>query len=226
MAKILVVEDDPLLRDMVVRWLSSENHLVESSADGRDAQLRLQTYKYDLIVLDLDLPFVSGLTICAQLRARGDSTLVLMLTQKDSLQEKVDGFERGADDYLTKPFELPELSVRIKALSKRGRQRHDNTLTAGGITLNGDTFEVTAHSQKVDLGEMEFALLEFFMRHPGQVFNLEALLHRVWTSDSSGSIDGVRVCITRLRKKIDRDSGESYIKNIHGVGYRFNVPLE
>lgn len=224
MAKILVVEDDPLLRDMVRKWLTSDNHEVELSPDGRDAQLRLRQYSYDLLVLDIDLPFVSGLTLCQDLRASGDATLILMLTQKDLLSDKVEGFERGADDYLTKPFELQELSVRIKALLKRGRQKPDNTIELGGIRLNKNTFEVFVRNTPIELAEKEFALLEFLMRHAGQVFTLDALLNRVWTSDSAGSVEGVRVCITRLRKKLDLQTQESYIKNLHGIGYRFQVP--
>lgn len=220
-----MVEDDPVLRDMLARWLVSENHLVESSADGRDAEARLQLYQYDVVVLDLDLPYMSGLSICRNLRSKGDSTLVLMLTQKGLLADKVEGFERGADDYLTKPFELMELSMRIKALLKRGRERKSNAIQVGGVSLNPDTFEVLVYENRIELAEMEFALLEFFMRHEGQIFSLDALLNRVWSSDSSGSVEGVRVCITRLRKKIDVQMKDSYIKNVHGVGYRFNAPL-
>lgn len=219
-AKVLVVEDDALLRDMVVRWLSSENHNVESSADGQDARQRLGQYSYDIAILDIDLPFVSGYQLCSEIRAKHASTLVLMLTQKDALTDKVEGFERGADDYLTKPFELIELSLRVKALLKRGRERQDNGMVAGNLRLNRDTFEVRSAGKLIELSESEFALLEFFVKHENQIFSLDALLNRVWTSDSTGTADGVRVCITRLRKKIDTPE-HSYIKNVHGVGYKF-----
>lgn len=220
MTKILVVEDDKTLATTVSDWLKYEHYLVEVVPSGQAALDRLGTSQYDVIVLDLALPGIGGIEVLRQYRARGGATPVLILTGKGELDEKEQGFEAGADDYLTKPCHLRELSARVKALLRRPKLVVGNTLKAGELELDPNAFKVMRNGVEVQLARMEFALLEFLMRHPGQVFSPEALLERVWQSESERSPESIRTLIKKLRKKIDAPDGESHIENVHGVGYR------
>jgi two-component system, OmpR family, response regulator len=176
--------------------------------------------QYDVIVLDWDLPGATGVEICTSFRAKGGNTPIIMLTGKSTLRDKEEGLDSGADDYLTKPFHIKELSARIRALLRRPLSVTGNTLKVGDITLCPISYKVTKAEQEVQLLPREFALLEFLMRHPGQVFGAEALLDRVWNSDSEASPDALRTCMKRLRKKIESPEGDSIIKTVHGVGYK------
>lgn len=221
-AKILVVEDDQGLARMVREWLTFERHLVETSGDGREGLEKLCSFQYDLVVLDWDLPQISGVEICRQFRSRGGNTPILMLTGKDAISDKESGFSAGADDYLTKPFHMKELSLRLKALLRRASPSASDTLKAGDLELDTQQHKVTRAGQEVQLLPKEFALLEFLMRHPGQVFSAEALLIRVWASEVDTSVDAVSTCIKRLRKKIDVEGKDSAVRTIHGVGYKLD----
>ncbi|HEY9712271.1 MAG TPA: response regulator transcription factor [Chroococcales cyanobacterium] len=223
MAKILMVEDDRALRETVDKWLTFEHHRVEIVDNGESALESLKFYKYDLIILDLNLPKVSGLEVCKQFRQSGGVTPILMLTGKDKIEEKEEGFDLGADDYLTKPFHLKELSVRVRALLRRPQGYTGNVLEAGTLVLEPSTFRVVRDGEEVQLSQQEFALLEFLMRNQNQVFSPEALLDRVWESSSDVSPAAIRTHVKMLRKKLDREGQPSYIRNIHGVGYRFEA---
>jgi DNA-binding response OmpR family regulator len=221
MAKILVVEDDKALCNTVEKWLTFEHHLVEVVDNGAQALENLKFYKYDLVVLDINLPKMSGLEVCKEFRAGGGSTPVLMLTGKDTVEEKEQGLDSGADDYLTKPFHLKELSARVRALLRRPSNFAGDVLKAGSLSLEPNTFRVQRDGENIQLSQQEFALLEFLMRNANQVFSPEALLDRVWKSSSDVSPAAIRTHIKMLRKKLDKDGEQSYIRNIHGVGYRF-----
>lgn len=220
MAKILVVEDDAELGESYRDWLTQEKHTVEILTDGGEATLRLKTYQYDIIVLDWNLPKVSGLEICQQYRALAGTTPILMITGKNTVDDKVMGLDAGADDYLTKPFHLKELSSRIRALLRRPTPVLDNTLVVGSLELNSQMRCVKRNGKEIPLLPREFALLEFLMRHPGEIFNPEALLNRIWNSESESSIYTVYTYIKTLRRKIAGDDGKSPIVNVHGVGYK------
>lgn len=222
-AKILIVEDDESLSRMVSEWLVGEHHHVECSFDGVDALEKLQYYDFDMIILDLNLPSMSGIKILKEFRASGKRTPVLILTGQDKVEDKELGLDTGADDYLTKPFHMKELSARVRAVLRRPSSYAGDKLTAGGLELTPGTHSVRVNGNEISLLPKEFALLEFFMRHPDQVFSADALLNRVWASASDSSIDALTTCVKRLRKKIDVDGSPSFIKTVHGVGYKLNT---
>lgn len=222
MAKVLLVEDDPDFNEAIQRWLENELYTVESVMDGADADQRLKVYSYDLVVLDWELPGLSGLEVCKRYRAGGGKAPILMLTAKSAISEKEAGLDSGADDYLTKPFHMKELSARLRALLRRTGRFTETVLKARDIVLEPGLFSVTRDGQEIRLLPKEFALLEFFMRHPGEVFSADALLDRVWVSESDVTPDAVVTCIKRLRKKVDVESQSSIIRTIHGVGYKLD----
>lgn len=224
MPKILVVEDDLDLRSIVEDWLRHEHHLVETATKGDEAMELIGIYPYDVIILDWNLPVMSGIQILKKFRQDGGKTPVLMLTGQDLAENIETGLDSGADDYLTKPFHMKELSARIRALLRRPQTVTENVLRAGDLTLNPRTFAVTKGGADIRLLPKEFALLEFLMRHPNQVFSAEALLDRVWHSENDAAPETVRTCIKRLRRKIDGESENSLIQTLHGVGYKLNVP--
>lgn len=219
MAKILLVEDDLHLSDMVASWLRSDNFLVDTVFDGNDAIQILNQSKYDVIVLDFVLPGRDGPEICRHLRTRGDTTPILMLTSKSQIQDKTIGFRAGTDDYLTKPFDTAELSLRIRALLRRNVVAPDNVLSAAGITLDPVRHKVIRGEEEILLSKKEFSVLEFLMRHQGEVFSADMILSRVWSVEADVSVDTVRTCIKRIRQKLSCE-GDSLIRNLHGVGYQ------
>lgn len=223
MAKILVVDDDASTRDVVDDWLNHELHVVDAVADGKTALEFLTSYSYDIIVLDWGLPDVDGVSVLKKFRSLGGTTPVLMLTGKGEIEEKEQGLDSGADDYLTKPFDVKELSARIRALLRRAPLTKDNVLSMRDLTLNCTTRDVQRHGKPLKLFPKEFAVLEFLMRNPNQVFSSDALLERVWTADSEAGPETVRTCIRRLRKEIDVEGEDSLIETLHGVGYRFKA---
>ncbi len=224
MAKILIVEDDRQLCDLIVDWLTGEGHVPEVVHKGAEGLERLRFYKYDLVILDWELPGLSGVEICREYRMIGGQAPVIMLTGKREVEEKEAGLDSGADDYLTKPFHFKELSARLRALLRRPAGVHRTVLTAGALSLDPSSRRVLLREQEVDLQPKEFALLEFLLRHPNQPFSSEAIVDRVWSSESDASPDTVRIHIMRLRKKIDEDGKESMIRTIHRVGYMLVPP--
>jgi len=220
MAKILLVEDDPNLAKLVKDWLALDTHHVETVHDGQEAQNRLKADQYDLLILDVNLPNLSGLEILKSFRAAGGITPILMLTGRDSVADKEEGLNEGADDYLTKPFHGKELVARIKALLRRPPALVTKVLMFDSLTLDREHYQVTNHGKEVALVPTEFDLLEFFMRNPNRVFAPEAILNRVWSSTSDATVDALTSCVKRLRKKIDSPGQQSFIRTIHGVGYK------
>jgi two-component system, OmpR family, response regulator len=221
MAKILIVEDEPDLAEPIRAFLMHEHHLVEVVQDGAEALERLRFYKFDVIILDWNLPGMEGVDVCKEFRASGGTTPILMLTARKQTPEKIQALDAGADDYLTKPFEITEISARIRALLRRpAAVATSNILKIRNIQLEPSTFRVTRDGQDVQLLPKEFALLEFLMRHPNQVFSAEALLDRVWASESEASPETIRTYVKRLRQKLDSDGQPSIIGTVHGVGYK------
>lgn len=220
MAKILVVEDDESLSRMVSEWLLGEHHTVECSYDGADAAEKLKFYEFDMVILDLNLPSQGGIKILREFRGCGKTTPVLILTGQDKIEDKEIGLDSGADDYLTKPFHMKELSARVRAVLRRPASYSGDRLVSRGLELDPGNHTVKVNGNEISLLPKEFQLLEFLMRHPDQVFSADALLNRVWASASDSSIDALTTCVKRLRKKIDVEGSPSFIKTVHGVGYK------
>jgi DNA-binding response OmpR family regulator len=224
MAKILIVEDEHDLSIPIRDWLTREQHLVELVDNGVEAMERLKVYKYDVIILDWMLPGMNGMEVCKRFRSEGGATPVLMLTAKNTVEDKERGLDAGADDYLTKPFHLKELSARVRALLRRHTQGTSRELRIGGLVLDVVARKVTLNNEEIHFVPREFSLLEFLMRHPNQVFSAEALLDRVWASDTLASPDTIRTYIKILRKKLGGEGKDSLIRTVHGVGYKIEEP--
>lgn len=222
MAKLLLVEDDEDLAMTVADGLRDERHTVEHVADGAEALDLLKFSQFDVIVLDWQLPGLSGIEILQSYRQSGGKTPVLMLTGKGEISDKEAGLDTGADDYLTKPFNMRELVARIRALLRRPGVQTSNTLQARDLVLDPVKHRVTKNGKPLHLLPRDFALLEFFLRHQEEVFSAESLISRVWHSDSDASAEGLRAAIRRIRRAVDdgEDLSESIIENIARVGYR------
>jgi DNA-binding response OmpR family regulator len=226
MAKIVVVEDDKDLVNLIKGILSVERHTIDSVHDGHEALAIIQMHPYDLVILDWMLPGRTGTEICKDYRARGGAAPILMLTAKSTIDDRAEGLDSGADDYLTKPFHPKELSARVRALLRRPQAVMAKTLKAADIELDPGQIKVSKAGKDIHLLPKEFALLELFLRYPTQVFSAEALLDRVWNTDSSASLDTVRTYIKTLRKKIDTNPKDSLIRTVHGVGYSLSNKAE
>ncbi|MFN8658269.1 MAG: response regulator transcription factor [Candidatus Obscuribacterales bacterium] len=223
MAKILVVDDDKDLCGFVCDALEFDGHVVEASHEGDEALTRLALSSYDTIVLDLDLPRVSGIDICKKLRRDNVATPIIMLTGRDTTDDKLTGLDSGADDYLTKPFEVKELCARVRALLRRSSGSTGDVLKVGEVVLDPVQYMVTVRGQELKLLPKEFQLLQFLMRHPGRVFSHDALLSQVWNLESDATDEAIRSCMKRLRKKLEEAAAEPLIETVHRVGYRLKT---
>ena len=221
MAKLLLVEDDRNVSFVIQTCLEVDSHLVDSVETGQQALAALKTHEYDLIVLDWNLPDLSGLEVCKQYRAKGGTTSILLLTAKGGADDKVRALDAGADDYVAKPFVPEELLARIRALLRRPKVLVPTNLVVGDIELDPLKQQLKIGTQTTELAPMEFALLELLMRHPNKSFMPEAIIHRLWPSDTGSSNDTVRTHIKNLRRKLG-DSDGSIIKSKRGLGYSFD----
>lgn len=223
MAKILIVDDDTNMANLVHDFLKLNNYVVDVLHTGKEALERIKFYPYDLIILDWGLPDLSGLDILKEFRTAGGDAKIIMMTGRTKIDEKESGLDAGADDYLTKPVDLRELTARVRALLRRPTQVTAQEIKIKSLVLDPNALRVTKDGKDVTLAPREFALLEFFMRHPNEVFSADAILDRVWPTDSDASSTSLRTCIKKLRQKIDADDESSFITNISGVGYRFEA---
>ncbi len=223
MSKILLVEDDEKLARLILDFLPKEQFQCEWASNGRDAQDLLAVSAFDALILDWDLPHVDGVSVLKNYRSKGGVAKVLMLTGKDQISEKEIGFDSGADDYLTKPFHFKELAMRLRALLRRPTEMLSDVLKLRGIELYSDTHKVVKNGVAVELLPKEFAVLEFFMKHPNHIYNLEALQTHIWPSDSESSPETIRVHVARIRSKIESDGEPAIIKTVHRRGYMFDA---
>jgi two-component system OmpR family response regulator len=217
--RILLVEDEPRIASFVRRGLSSEGHTVEHVATGADAIDTVRREEYDLILLDLLLPDANGRVVLRAVRAETRTTPVLVLSALGDVEDKVELLDSGANDYLTKPFALAELAARVRALTRQDQERSD-TIEVGDVVLDTRSRTVKRSENRVSLTTREFTLLEYLMRHPGQVLSREQLLQAVWGSTYHTSSNVVDVYIRYLRKKLDMPGADSPIETVRGAGYR------
>ncbi|MFE9248447.1 response regulator transcription factor [Streptomyces sp. NPDC007088] len=224
--RILVVDDDPAVREALRRSLAFEGYDAEVAVDGHEALAKAGSYRPDLLVLDIQMPGMDGLTAARRLRAAGSTTPVLMLTARDTVGDRVTGLDAGADDYLVKPFELDELFARIRALLRRSAYAAardaadaDEVLSFADLRMNLATREVTRGERPVELTRTEFTLLEMFLAHPRQVLTREQILKAVWGFDFEPSSNSLDVYVMYLRRKTEAGGEPRLVHTVRGVGY-------
>ncbi|OKI63065.1 response regulator transcription factor [Streptomyces sp. MJM1172] len=225
--RILVVDDEPAVREALRRSLAFEGYGAQTAVDGLDALDKAASYAPDLIVLDIQMPRMDGLTAARRLRSAGSTTPILMLTARDTVGDRVTGLDAGADDYLVKPFELDELFARVRALLRRsayaapptGGAEPEDALTFGDLRMDLATREVTRAGRPVELTRTEFTLLEMFLAHPRQVLTREQILKTVWGFDFEPSSNSLDVYVMYLRRKTEAGGESRLVHTVRGVGY-------
>jgi DNA-binding response OmpR family regulator len=224
--RILVVEDEHKIASSIKKGLEQESYAVDVAFTGNDGYDLASTEDYDLLIIDLMLPGMDGVTITKTLRSNQIHTPILMLTAKGQLEDKVEGLDSGADDYLTKPFAFEELLARIRALIRRPKESMQTTLTLGDLSLNSKTFEVKRGSTGIQLSSKEFALLDYLLRHSNQILTKEQIMHHVWDYDADILPNTVEVYIGYLRNKIDKAFPDktALIHTVRGFGYKLSLP--
>jgi two-component system response regulator MprA len=220
MTRVLVVDDEPAVRTALERALRLEAYDVELAADGREALDRLADgTPPDVVVLDVAMPYVDGLEVCRRLRDAGDRTPVLMLTARDAIDDRVEGLDAGADDYLVKPFALKELKARLRALLRRTGSPGGDVLRFGDLVLDGVAYEVHRGERRIDLSRTEFHLLMLFLEHPRQVLTRSQIFERVWGFDFGASSNALGVYIGYLRRKTEAGGEPRVLHTVRGIGY-------
>ncbi len=217
--RLLVVEDEPRLARSLRNGLEEEGHAVDVAPDGDDAVLLATTNEYDVIVLDVLLPRKNGFAVCREVRDQHVATPILMLTAKDSVEDKVTGLNTGADDYLTKPFAFDELVARVNALARRRILDRSPLLQVDDLTLDPTTREVRRGGASIELTNKEYALLALLMRRPGQVWTRTQIAERLWDLNVDNESNVIDVYVRHLRRKIDAADRRSLIHTVRGVGY-------
>lgn len=218
---VLFVEDETKIANFVQAGLKEQGFVVDYCDNGNDAYIQAMENEYDAIILDIMIPGKDGLAILKSLRQAGRYVPVILLTARNELDDRLEGLNLGADDYIAKPFFVEELVARIHAVVRRSFSDRQNMLCVGPIKLDRIKREVTCDGQVVELTTREFNLMEYLMRSPGRVFTRTQILEHVWGYDFNPSTNVVDVCIQRIRKKIDLIAGLSWIESVRGVGYRF-----
>ena len=222
--RVLVVEDSRRLAGIVKRGLLEEGYAVDNAYDGEEAEYMAETTPFDMIILDIMLPKKDGLAVCGDLRAKNVNTPILMLTAKDSVEDKVIGLDSGADDYLVKPFAFSELLARIRALLRREVLPKVQKYQVGDLSLDPQSREVRRDGTQLELTAKEYAILEYFMRRPNAVVTRTMLGESVWDYEFDGLSNIIDVYVRRIRQKIDREGQASLIQTVRGAGYRLRVP--
>ncbi|HSB48749.1 MAG TPA: response regulator [Burkholderiales bacterium] len=220
--RILIVEDDPVLSDGLIRSLRSSDYAVDFATDGAAADHILSAGSFDLVILDLGLPRLEGYEVLRRLRRRGSKTPVLILTALDSLEDRVKGLDQGADDYLTKPFDLPELEARVRALIRRGQSGGGSLLSHGALTLDTAGRRASLAGEPLELSAREIGVLEVLMLRSGRVVNKDQLAEELYGWDEEVSANAIEVYVHRLRRKLE--SAGVTIRTIRGLGYLLEKP--
>jgi DNA-binding response OmpR family regulator len=222
--RVLIVEDDPAITRFLKRGLAAEGHQSISADNGQDGVLMAADESVDFVLLDIMLPGMDGQEALRRIRARRPGVPVLMLTARDEVRDKVSALDGGADDYLTKPFDLEELSARMRALVRRADQPEGSRIEVGDLKMDLRSHRVWRGEKSVELSSREFALLEYFVRHLGQVLSRQQILSAVWDYAFDPGSNVVDVYVSYLRNKLDRQSEPSLISTVRGTGYRFEPP--
>jgi len=220
--RILIAEDDPVLADGLIRSLRVSDYAVDSAADGGEADHVLAAQNYDLVILDIGLPKLDGYEVLRRLRRRGSKTPVLILTALDTLDDRVKGLDLGADDYLTKPFDLPELEARVRALIRRGQSGGSSLLSHGALTLDTAGRRATLNGEPLELSAREIGVLEVLMLRSGRVVNKDQLADELYGWDEEVGANAIEVYVHRLRRKLE-PAGVT-IRTIRGLGYLLEKP--
>ena len=220
--KILLVEDEKELRDTVKTYLEREKFVVECAEDYPAAMSKINDYDYDCVLLDIMLPGGSGLSVLAHLKRMRKQESVIIISAKDSIDDKVEGLDLGADDYLAKPFHLAELNARVKSLLRRKKAGGDTSMVLGNLTLTPDTRQVTIGGKEIALNRKEFDLLYYFVSNPNRLINRTALAESVWGDhiDQADSLDFIYSQVKNLRKKMKTAGAQAEIKAVYGFGYK------
>lgn len=223
--KILIVEDDKDLREITTNSLEKERYVVSQAPDYRTALQKIEDYDYDCILLDIMLPDGNGLDLLEELHALGKRTNVIILSSKDSLEDKVNGLDLGADDYLPKPFHLAELHARIKSLFRRNLRDGERKLQVGNIEVFPDQFRVLVQGKEIELNRKEYDILIYFMSRPGRLVNKNTLAESVWGDhiDQVDNFDFIYAQIKNLRKRLKDAGATPELKSVYGFGYKFVV---
>jgi two-component system response regulator MprA len=216
--RILIIEDDPAILKVLQRGLAYEGYTVDVATDGRSGLNLAHDHHPDLVILDWMLPGMDGLEVCRRLRLQGGLP-ILMLTAKDTIQDRVQGLDAGADDYIVKPFNLDELTARIRALLRRTQTERNQVYQFADLTMDSDSRQVTRGSRLVPLTAKEYELLELFLRHPRQVLTREVIFDRVWGYDFGGESNVLEVYIRYLRQKLEAENEARLIHTVRSVGY-------
>jgi two-component system OmpR family response regulator len=223
--RILVIEDDKQTREFLVHGLTQSGHVVDSAAEGKDGLFLALDQQYDVMVIDRMLPGLEGLSIIETVRRSGDPTPILVLSALGEVEDRVEGLQRGGDDYLVKPFAFSELEARLEALIRRGRSKVEQTrLQVADLEMDLLSRRVRRAGQEIELQPREFRLLEYLMRHSGQVVTRTMLLEKVWDYHFDPQTNVIDVHISRLRRKIDRDFEPPLIQTVRGAGYALREP--
>ena len=222
--KVLIVEDDRDTAEVVKESLVAEHHVVEIAPDGADGSFLARNYEYDAIVLDYSLPKKDGLAVCREVRDAGRKTPIIFLSSTEDPETKVAAFKDGADDYVTKPFSLKELSARLQAVTKRGSGVVQTVFQIDDLIMNMDTHTITRGGKDIQLTRKEFSLLEYLMRNPGIVLSRAAIMEHVWTADRDPFSNTVEAHMSNVRRKINAGGRPDLIANIAGRGYMMDVP--
>ncbi len=221
--RLLLIEDDDALRQGLARQLEAEGYRVDQAPDGAEGLFLAQEYPFDLAIVDLGLPKINGLTIVQRLRAAGRAIPLLILTARGSWQDKVAGLEAGADDYVVKPFEYPELAARVKALLRRATKAASEVLTLGPLAIDFSSQSIRLHGEPVELTAYEYRLLEFLVRERARVVTKQELADYLYPHGEDRDSNVLEVLIGRLRRKLDPDGALAPIETVRGRGYRFTL---
>jgi DNA-binding response OmpR family regulator len=223
--KVLIVEDEPAIREDIADYLQKEGFVCEQAADYDTAGEKVALYNYDLIVLDITLPGGSGLDVLRQLKKKDPETGVLIVSAKNSMDDKITGLDLGADDYITKPFHLPELNARVKALLRRRFFKGSQSIVFEEIEIDPATNVLKVHGQPIELTKKEYDLLMYFITNKNRVLTKAAIAEHLWGDymDLADNFDLVYSHIKNLRKKIVQHGGQDYIKTVYGMGYKWAV---
>ena len=223
--RILIVDDDEILVDILERSLSSQRHVVDIAKNGQMGWEYVQTGEYELVLLDVNLPELDGISLCEKMRSQGYATPILLMTTKNASQDRIVGLDAGADDYLVKPLDLGELNARIRALSRRGEVATARVLDVNGLILDPSSCQVSYQQQPIKLTAKEYCLLEIFLRNPARVFSRSQIVDKIWTFDDPPLEESVKAHIKGLRKKLKRAGVVDWIENVYGIGYRLNPKI-